>query len=207
MNARFHTLVKPEAANNPPLQPRAPTQRRRADRRQFQRPLDSLSGPDRRRTNRRNVVSLRPDEAGRDGAEVAARQRLAPPLRALARMLADPGWDTALAVAAPARLLLDQALASVGGAAPPGPGPSVPPGDRVALAPALADELAQYRAFCRARAVESRLRGCEVGQVPLRRTDWADPRYQAQAEAVFRHLRAVRGRSYLPAPLPLLRVC
>lgn len=207
MNARFHTLVKPEAANNPPVPPRSPAQRRRADRRQVQRPLDSLSGPDRRRTTRRNVVSLRPDDAQGGGAEVGARQRLAPPLRALARMLADPGWDTALAVAAPARRLLEGALASVGGAALPGPGPSDPPGDRVALAPALADELAQYRAFCRARAVEARLRGCEVGQVPLRRTDWADPAYQAQVEAVFRRLRAVRGRSYLPAPLSLFRVC
>ena len=62
--------------------------------------------------------------------------------------------------------------------------------------PSMQDEVAAFLDFCRIRAVEASLRGCEVGSFRFTRNDWEAAR---QAEYILvQRRRSIRDGSYLP---------
>ena len=62
--------------------------------------------------------------------------------------------------------------------------------------PLLSAEFDDYLDYCRLRAIEARLRGCEVSGFSFSRDDWMEARYGEVA--LDRHQRDVRDHSYLP---------
>jgi hypothetical protein len=64
--------------------------------------------------------------------------------------------------------------------------------------PQLAGEVDSYQDFCRLRAIEAELRGCDVASMPFSRDDWQRARV-LEAELIA-HCRRSGCGSYLPAP-------
>ena len=63
--------------------------------------------------------------------------------------------------------------------------------------PVMAAEVSAFRDFCRLRAIEATLRGCDIGGFSFTRNDWQDAR---RAEYYLeRQRRCIREGSYLPA--------
>ncbi|HZX72706.1 MAG TPA: hypothetical protein VFE77_18070 [Rhodanobacter sp.] len=118
---------------------------------------------------------------------------------AVGRMIADASWQTADRLIAPARLVVDYQR-SDRRLIPHG----IPQVGRLddailmdAAWPQLADEVGAYLDFCRLRAIEARLSGCEVAGFAFDRADWQ----QARAAEAGLHARARRSatNSYLSA--------
>ena len=68
--------------------------------------------------------------------------------------------------------------------------------------PQLADEVACYQDYCRLRAIEAELRGCEAESMPFSRDDWQRARV-LEAELIA-HCRRSGSCSYLPGQGPAL---
>lgn len=129
---------------------------------------------------------------------VAIEQRLQR-IDAVSRMITDVSWQPAGQVTAPARLVLDYQH-SDHRLIPHGI-PQVAQLDDAILMdaawPQLAAEVDGYLDFCRLRAIEARLCGCEIVDFQFSRTDWQQARH-AEAGLNARARRAV-GNSYVPA--------
>ncbi len=138
-----------------------------------------------------------PADQQRPPAEIEQRLQL---IDAVGRMIADASWQTAGHAITPARLVVDYTR-SERRLIPYG----IPRIGRLddailmdAAWPQLADEVDGYLDFCRLRAIEAALRGCEIADFAFSRDDWQRARC---AEAGL-HARARRAatNSYLPAP-------
>lgn len=68
--------------------------------------------------------------------------------------------------------------------------------------PQLADEVESYRDYCRLRAIEAELRGCEAATMPFSREDWQRAR-MLEAQLI-EHCRQAAASSYLPSRQPAL---
>ena len=119
---------------------------------------------------------------------------------AVGRMIADTSWQTAERVIAPARLVVDYER-SERRLIPHGL-PQVGRLDDAILMdaawPQLANEVDGYLDFCRLRAIEARLRGCDVADLPFSAADWREARC-AEAGLNARARRSATN-SYLSAP-------
>lgn len=167
---------------------------RRLGRRQ---PLDS----DQIATAARELCDCADPEIAR--ASISQRVQQA---KAAALMLDDPGW-------AAANEAVDAVLAVVGYVQGddhliPDWVPTVGQLDDAivveAAGPRLADELADYADFCRMRAEEARLLGCDQLGFGFRRAQWEQRRLE-QAALVAQQ-RQVREHSYLPAAPARFRI-
>lgn len=138
---------------------------------------------------------------GRCAEGVAQRLQLA---EAVERMIQDATWRPADEAAAPARVVVDY----VHGRHELTPEPACRArrlDDAIlvdAAWPQLCGEVDSYLDYCRLRAIEAELRGCEVGQFVFTREDWQRAR-RAEA-ALHAHVRRVGRSSYLPAAAPAL---
>jgi hypothetical protein len=141
----------------------------------------------------------------RCAAGIAQRQQLA---EAVERMIRDATWQPAAATIVPACVVVDY----VHGRHELIPEPPVPAGrldDAIlvdAAWPQLCCEVESYLDYCRLRAIEAELRGCEVGDFAFTREDWQQAR---RAEAgLIAHVRRVGRSSYVPAATTrAFRVC
>lgn len=143
---------------------------------------------------------LAPDPDGPARAPaIAQRLRLA---GTIDRMVSDAAWGTSAAAAGTARTVVDYVR---------GRHALIPPGlsqvgrldDAIlvdAAWPQLAGEVGDYLDYCRLRATEASLRGCDIAHFAFSRDDWQEA---CLAEAGLRtaRRRATPGR-YLPASSP-----
>lgn len=134
------------------------------------------------------------------GEEPPSIQQRVQRIEAAARMLGDPQWQPAGDVGHTAILVVGYAGDSC--QLLPNSLPAVGRLDEAIVVeaawPRLEAEVVSFLDFCRLRAIEAELRGRPVGAFDFTRRDWQQARHAETALA--RHLRAVRERSYLPAP-------
>lgn len=132
-------------------------------------------------------------------ASIDQRLQLA---NAVDRMINDATWQPASEAIEPARVVVDYVHGDH--ALIPDSVPLVGRLDDAILVdaawPHLAGEVDSYLDYCRVRAIEAELRGCEVGEFAFTREDWQQAR---RAEAgLIAHCRRVGENSYLPSPAP-----
>lgn len=118
---------------------------------------------------------------------------------AVDRMIADTAWQPDGEAVEPARVVMDYVHSDH--ALIPKNVPLVGRLDDAILIdaawPQLGDEVDCYLDYCRVRAIEAELRGCEVGRFAFTRVDWQQAR-RAEAELIA-HCRRVGEASYLPS--------
>jgi len=130
---------------------------------------------------------------------IAQRLRLA---GTIDRMVSDAAWGAAEATAGTAHVVVDYVRGEH--ALIPAGLPQVGRLDDAILVdaawPQLADEVADYLDYCRLRATEAALRGCDIASFAFSRDDWQQARL-AEAGLKADRRRATIGR-YLPASSP-----